>query len=108
MEYWRPTLFLRDTEAGANVCVSVSRVCPPFSLKVLGSNLILEDLELALSLSPVQLCQPQGLIQLQRFTAQRHNLVHLQVPHCSGWSKPLAESWSIVVITRKEKKTLRR
>ena len=52
----------------------------PLSLQVLGSNLVLEDLELPLAVSFVQQGQPEAFLQLQRLTAQRHNLVHL---HCT-------------------------
>ena len=54
--------------------------CLPLSLKVLGSNLVFEDLELGLPLSLVQLSLPQSLIQLQGFTTQGHYLVHLHAP----------------------------
>lgn len=57
--------------------------CSPLPLQVLGGNLVLEDLEVALALRLVQLSQPQALIQLQRLTAQRHNLVHLHI--YSAW-----------------------
>ena len=55
--------------------------CLPLPLQVLGSNLVLEDLQLPLALGLVQLSQPESLIQLQCLTAQGHNQVHLHQQH---------------------------
>lgn len=53
----------------------------PLSLQVLGSNLVLEDLQLALTLSLVKQRQSEALLQLQCLASQRHNLIHLCCNH---------------------------
>lgn len=71
-------------------CSEKAGWCSPLPLQILGGNLVLEDLEVALALGLVQLSQPQALIQLQRLTAQRHNLVHLHTPslQLEAWMDP--------------------